>query len=302
MPFSVAHGRLFGGVFAGDSLFFAATIVEITRQIETARPGAVTRGIVDTAPLLERDFARLAGLGWFGKNTLLINKQAGSWLFLSALLVDFELEYDAPHAASHCGTCTRCLDACPTDAFVAPYVLDARKCISYLTIELREPIPVELRAGMGEWVFGCDVCQDVCPWNRKAPVKADPDFEPRAELSPLNAAELLRLGDAEFRQRFRGTPLSRPKRAGLLRNAAIVLGNSGDQRAVPALAQALNDAEPVVRGACAWALGQLGGNLSLAALSERLEIETDPLVLAELAAATLAAGHVTRRVSEGLGG
>ena len=271
-------------------------------QIETARPGAVTRGIVDTAPLLERDFARLAGLGWFGKNTLLINKQAGSWLFLSALLVDFELEYDAPHAASHCGTCTRCLDACPTDAFVAPYVLDARKCISYLTIELREPIPVELRAGMGEWVFGCDVCPDGCPWHRKAPVKADPDFEPRAELSPLNAAELLRLGDAEFRQRFRGTPLSRPKRAGLLRNAAIVLGNSGDQRAVPALAQALNDAEPVVRGACAWALGQLGGNLSLAALSERLEIETDPLVLAELAAATLAAGHVTRRVSEGLGG
>lgn len=220
-------------------------------------PGSRARGVVDTAPLLERDFARLAGLGWFGKNTMLINKRLGSWFFLAGLLVNFELEYDAPHEASHCGTCTRCLDACPTSAFPAPYVLDARKCISYLTIEHRGSIPVELRAGIGDWLFGCDICQEVCPWNRKAPVSTEPAFQPRGDLNPAGARELLALTEDQFRERFDGTPLERPHRAGLLRNAAITLGNSGDRSAIPALTQALADPEPLVQEAAAWALEQM---------------------------------------------
>jgi epoxyqueuosine reductase len=255
---------------------------ELGKFVQRRQPGCRTRGVVDTAPLLERDFARLAGLGWFGKNTLLINKQLGSWLFLSALLVDFELEPDAPHTASHCGTCTRCLDACPTDAFVEPYVLDARKCISYLTIELRDAIPLELRSGMGEWLFGCDVCQDVCPWNRKAPVSQDSHFQPRPDLAPADAISLLGLSEAEFQARFRDTPLSRPKRAGLLRNAAIVLGNRGDPAALPALVQGLSDAEPLVRGACAWALGHFRGTDARTALEHRLAIEPDVAVQGEI--------------------
>lgn len=245
-------------------------------------PESRTRGIVDTAPLLERDFARLAGLGWFGKNTLLINKRQGSWLFLAALLTDLDLVYDSPHETSHCGTCTRCLEACPTNAFDAPYVLDARKCISYLTIELRGPIPESLRTGMGDWVFGCDICQDVCPWNRKAPVSTDVTFAPRTELRPADARRLLRLTAAEFEAEFAGTPLERPGRAGILRNAAIVLGNSGDQTAVPDLIAALADGEPVIRGAAVWALQQLGGNEASVALRSHADHETDPEVRREL--------------------
>src|SRR5690606_13608172 len=196
--------------------------------LHAQRPGCKTRGVVDTAPLLERDFARLAGLGWLGKNTLLINKRAGSYFFLAGLLTDLVLEYDEPHERHHCGTCTRCLEACPTDAFPEPGVLDATKCISYLTIELKGPIPGPLRSGIGDWLFGCDICQDVCPWNRKAPVAREKAFEPQADLDPANAATLLRMSPQEFDARFRHTPFSRPGRAGLLRNAAIVLGNSGD--------------------------------------------------------------------------
>jgi epoxyqueuosine reductase len=251
--------------------------------LASQEPTASIRGVIDTAPLLERDFARLAGLGWFGKNTLLINKHMGSWFFLAALLTNVALDPDLMHTASHCGTCTRCLDACPTDAFVAPYELDARRCISYLTIELRGPIPVELRSGMGDWIFGCDVCQDVCPWNRKAPHSGEPAFSPRSDLRPLDARELLTLGAEAFRARFRHTPLARPKRAGLLRNAAIVLGNQRDRAAVPVLMERLDDIEPVIRGACAWALGQIGG--ACEALRRRLEVETESTVRQELEAA-----------------
>ncbi|MBX3438144.1 MAG: tRNA epoxyqueuosine(34) reductase QueG [Planctomycetaceae bacterium] len=224
-------------------------------------PGCRTRGVVDTAPLLERDFARLAGLGWFGKNTMLINKRQGSWLFLAALLTDVTLTPDAPHATSHCGTCTRCLDACPTNAFPEPYVLDATKCISYLTIELRDrPIPESLRAACGDWLFGCDICQDVCPWNRKAPLSTSTSFEPLPDLHPADAAALLSLDEAAFEARFANSPLARPGRAGLLRNACIVLGNNGDANCVPALTKALDDPEPLIRTAAAWALGRLNGD------------------------------------------
>ncbi len=210
---------------------------------------------MDTAPLLEREFAQLAGLGWIGKNTLLLNKQLGSWFFLAALLTDQELDYDEPHVADHCGTCRACLDACPTGAFVEPYVLDARRCISYLTIELRGPIPDNLRSGVGDWLFGCDICQDVCPWNHRAPASPEAAFAPLEDMNPVvELAALFALDDAAFRERFRHTPLWRAKRRGLLRNAAIVLGNRPHAAAIPALIRGLNDPEPLVRGASAWAL------------------------------------------------
>lgn len=248
-------------------------------------PGCRTRAVVDTAPLLERDFARLAGLGWFGKNTMLIHKRLGSDLFLGAVLTDAELEYDQPHETSHCGTCRRCLDACPTDAFPEPYVLDARRCISYLTIELKAHVPAELRPGVQNWLFGCDVCQDVCPWNRKSPRSNRREFFPQEGMNPASAVEFLEMSQAEFEDRFRDTPLSRPGWRGMRRNAAIVLGNCGDARAVPALVVALNDAEPVVRLSAAWALGRIGGETSKAALQARLEMEDNADVVRELRSA-----------------
>ncbi|MSR56829.1 MAG: tRNA epoxyqueuosine(34) reductase QueG [Planctomycetaceae bacterium] len=258
---------------------------DLTRFVTEQYPGSRARGVVDTAPLLERDFARLAGLGWFGKNTMLINKRLGSWFFLAALLTDLELDYDAAHDTDHCGTCTRCLDACPTDAFVEPYVLDARRCISYLTIEHRGPIADELREGVGDWLLGCDVCQEVCPWNRKAPVTDEPAFQPRTDLSPADALELLSLTPEQFRDRVDATPLERPKRSGLLRNAAIVVGNLGNPAGIPALIHALSDEEPLIRGAAVWALGRFSQEAASRALQAHRQIEDDPTVCDELEAA-----------------
>lgn len=221
------------------------------------RPDCLGRGVVDTAPLLERDFARRAGLGWFGKNTMLLNKRLGSYFFIGALLTNLELACDPPHTARHCGTCTACLDACPTHAFVGPGLLDARRCISYLNIEHRGDIPEELRSGLGDWLFGCDVCQEVCPWNRKAPPGTEPLLQARPELEKVDLIELLRLSEETFRRRFGGTALMRTKRRGLLRNAALVLGNTGDADALPALRHALEDPEPLVREAAGWAIEQI---------------------------------------------
>lgn len=220
-------------------------------------PGAQGRGVVDTAPLLERDFARRAGLGWFGKNTMLIHKKLGSYFLLGALLLDVELEPDEPFTAHHCGTCTACLDACPTHAFAAPGVLDARRCISYLTIELRSSIAEDLRAPMGDWVFGCDICQEVCPWNRKAPPGREPALQSRNDWAALDLMEIMGLSEEGFRTRFRGSALMRCKRGGLLRNAAIVLGNQGDPAALPVLEKACADADPLVREAAGWAIGRI---------------------------------------------
>jgi len=232
---------------------------DLAAWLEAEVPGSRAKGAADTAPLLERDFARRAGLGWFGKNTMLIDKHRGSFFFLAALLTSVELPASEPHTPSHCGTCTACLDACPTGAFPEPGVLDARKCISYLTIELRGSIPLELRESMGGWLFGCDVCQDVCPWNRKGEPGA---FPTNPELLALDPVELLSLDDAEFRRRFRGTSLMRTKRTGLLRNAAIVLGNTGDASAVPALEKASGDGDEMIREAAEWALTRLRQRLS----------------------------------------
>jgi epoxyqueuosine reductase len=259
-------------------------LAEFLRELE---PAARVRGVVDTAPLLEREFAQLAGLGWVGKHTLLINRQQGSWFFLAALLTDIELMYDMPHETDHCGTCRACLDACPTDAFPQPYVLDASRCISYLTIELREAVPADLRFGMGEWVFGCDLCQDVCPWNGRAALSREADFEPRAGNNPLDLIALFELDDVGFRQRFRHTPLWRPKRRGLLRNAAIVLGNCPTPVALPALCRGLEDCEPLVRGACAWALGRYPHAAARKALQRRRELETDAEARREIEAALM---------------
>jgi epoxyqueuosine reductase len=258
-------------------------------------PNSRARGVVDTAPLMERDFAQLAGLGWIGKNTLLLNRDHGSWFFLAALITEVELLYDQPHETDHCGTCRACLDACPTNAFPQPYVLDASRCISYLTIELRDAIPVELREGVGDWVFGCDVCQDVCPWNSRSPVSRDAAFAPLDDSNPIELIALFELDDAAFRERFRHTPLWRPKRRGLLRNAAIVLGNRPTPDAIPALIRGLNDDEPLVRGACAWALGCSNAQEAYDALTLRLVIEKVSDVVTEICAAIQALNGVGAR-------
>ena len=220
-------------------------------------PNETSRGVVDTAPLLEREFAQLAGIGWIGKNTMLINKEQGSYFFLAALLSTAELEPDVAQTVDHCGSCTACLDACPTDAFPKPFVLDATRCISYLTIELRSEIPESLRSGIGDWVFGCDICQEVCPWNRHGNFCEESDLAIDYENAHLDLPALFELDDDAFRRRFRKTPLWRSKRRGILRNAAIVLGNQGDATHINTLAGGLTDAEPLVRAACAWALGQI---------------------------------------------
>lgn len=210
-------------------------------------PGTRTRGVADTAPLLERDFARRAGLGWVGKNTMLINKHRGSYIMLGALLTDAELQPDSPHRADHCGTCTACLTACPTDAFPSPGVLDARKCISYLNIEVKGSHTDEQRKMVGDWIYGCDICQDICPWNRKSVT----------ETTTVDARELLVLDNPAFKDRFRKTVADRIHRRGLARNAAIVLGNTGDTDALPALQAALNDEDADVRAAAEWAIKKI---------------------------------------------
>ena len=225
--------------------------------IKTQAPAAEARGVVDSAPVMEREFAQLAGLGWIGKNTLLLNRQWGSWFFLAALLTDLELPSDEPMATDHCGTCTACLDACPTNAFPQPYVLDATRCISYLTIEQRGSVSDELRSQIGDWVFGCDVCQDVCPWNRRAPQTEEASFLPLPTSNPLQLIELFRMTDDDFRRLYRRTPLWRPKRRGLLRNAAIVLGNQRCKEALTVLETYATDEDEVVRDACTWAIERI---------------------------------------------
>ncbi len=194
----------------------------------------VTRCYVDTGPLVERVYAKYAGVGWIGKNTCILNQRLGSWLFLGVILTSLELPPDLPEP-DRCGTCTRCIDACPTDALIAPYQLDSNRCISYLTIEKRGEVPEELRAGMGRQVFGCDICQDVCPWNRKAPVTHEPMFQPRPGVVNPALDWLAEMTAEEFRIQFRGSPIKRAKLSGMRRNAVIAMGNSGNSKFVPSL-------------------------------------------------------------------
>jgi epoxyqueuosine reductase len=243
------------------------------------------KAYVDTGPILEREAAANAGVGWVGKHTNLIRHGTGSWLLLGEILTTAELEYDVP-TRNLCGTCTRCIDACPTDAIVEPYRVDSRKCISYLTIELKGRLPTEMRPQIGDWIFGCDICQEVCPWNRKIGPAPQDHFTARGEdVRHPDLIELMRVDEETFRERYRKSPIKRAKRRGLLRNAAVALGNSGDRRVVPALIQALQDLEPLVREHAAWALGQLGGTEARNALEARLESETEESVLESIQAA-----------------
>ncbi len=284
-PLAAGQGRVsryaFGELDYHD--WIHARLKQFKKTIATWQPEASVRGVVDTAPLLEREFAQLAGLGWIGKNTMLLNKQLGSLFFLAAILIDQPLVYDDPHDASHCGTCTACLTACPTDAFPKPGVLDATRCISYLTIELRDEIPAELRPGMHDWVFGCDVCQDVCPWNNKAPASDHAAFYPANDRAPLQLRSLFTMSDDDFRDRFRKTPLWRTKRRGVVRNAAIVLGNQPHADNIAPLSQGLNDEEWLIRGASAWALGQHAVPAAAAHLTARQQREENEHVLREIA-------------------
>jgi epoxyqueuosine reductase len=211
---------------------------------------------VDTGPIVERVYAKYAGVGWIGKNTCVLNQKLGSWLFLGVILTSLELRPDLP-APDRCGTCTRCLDACPTNAFLGPYQLDANKCISYLTIEKRGALPEELREGMGRHVFGCDICQDVCPWNRKAPVSNAPEFQPREGMVNPALEWLAEMKAEEFREKFRGSPIRRAKLSGVRRNAITAMGNSGNRDFLPTLKRLRNDEDAGIAESAEWAIRRL---------------------------------------------
>jgi epoxyqueuosine reductase len=348
-PAGGLRGRVSRYAWGRDYHDVLANKLERLAAFLQARLGRPLRHVVavDSKPLLEREYAARAGLGFVGKNACLIDWERGSWLFLAELLVDVALAPDAPRVAApltrpsarrdgspetapldamtgdplpwtlreSCGSCTACLDACPTGAIVAPKTVDARRCISYLTIELKGPIPEPLRPALGAWVFGCDVCQDVCPWNHRVPRTSaartaaaetcEPAFQATPERAHPSLADLLGLDEAAFRARFAGTPLLRPKRRGLLRNAALALGNvtppvgapdPGGLRlpALAALRHALADPEPLVRGAAAWALGRIGGAVARETLAGRLPNESDPTVVGEVRRALAGLGESAR--------
>ena len=238
------------------------------------------RFYVDDGPMLDRAVAQRAGLGWFGKNTNILTSSHGSWIFLGQVLTDLELEPDTPSKKT-CGNCTKCIVACPTQAIVAPYVIDNKKCISYLTIENRGSIPRHMRPQVMDWVFGCDICQEVCPVNRKVNYSCEPEFQ-RGGFTTLDLVDILEMTEEEFQERFRGSALKRAKRVGLQRNACVALGNLGDSQAVPALAKALLHGEVLVRGHAAWALGKLGGQTAATTLKESLVPEKDSWVREEI--------------------
>jgi epoxyqueuosine reductase len=215
---------------------------------------------VDTGPLLERDFAQRAGLGFVGKHTSVISRKFGNWILLAEIITTLELEPDAPEK-NHCGKCARCLAACPTNAITAPFQLDARRCISYLTIELKGAIPVELRPAIGNRIFGCDDCLAVCPWNRFARAGNLMKTSSRPELDRAALIELLQIDEAGFQSRFAGTPILRVKRRGLLRNVCVALGNVGDASALPHLQKAANDPEPLIAAHATWAIAQIQSRL-----------------------------------------
>src|ERR1022692_464490 len=232
--------------------------LKLLADFVNGRGGSCTRSLwyVDTGPLLERDLAQRAGLGFIGKHTNLISRQLGNWLFLSEIITTLDLEPDAPEK-NRCGSCTRCITACPTSAITAPFQLDARRCISYLTIELKGSIPVELRPAIGNRIFGCDDCLQVCPWNRFAREGQMMKAHARPDLAQPDLVELLSLEEGGVKRRFAGTPMLRAKRRGLLRNVCVALGNIGDEKALPALQEAESDHEPLVAEHATWAIEQI---------------------------------------------
>ncbi|SRR5579884_106147 len=247
-----------------DIVLGALRKVEAT-LVEERRAAGVeisTRSYVDTGPVLERVYAKYAGIGWIGKNTCIINQELGSWIFLGVIVTSIPYSEFIPDqrleiAPDRCGSCTRCIDACPTDALIGPHQLDASRCIAYFTIEKRGSIPESERERIGRHVFGCDICQDVCPWNRKAPVTTNADFEADDSLIDPDLAELAQMSPEQFRQRFRGSPISRAKYSGFLRNVAIAMGNSGLQEYIPELERLARSEDPIIAEHAVWALARL---------------------------------------------
>jgi epoxyqueuosine reductase len=274
---------------------FKARLKELVGFIQEKVGAEVpNRWYTDTGAILERELAQRAGLGWIGKNTCLINPQAGSYFLLAEILLGIDLEPDAPFLPDRCGSCTRCLEVCPTQCILPDRTLDARRCISYLTIELKGPIPEQLRSQMGDWVFGCDICQMVCPWNvRFASPQGDPAFAPRPGYAEADLTEEMSLSPEALNNKFRGSPVKRAKRRGYQRNVAVALGNVStgtgnlaEAAAVAVLKEALlGDPEALVRGHAAWALGQIGGEPAFEALRQARSAEGDDFVLGEIEAA-----------------
>ncbi len=249
-------------------------------QKVAAMTGGEVKVFVDTAPLMEKPLAAQAGLGWQGKHTNLVSRQFGSWLFLGVILTDAALEPD-PAEEDHCGNCRACLDICPTDAFPAPYRLDARRCISYLTIEHKGPVPAEFRKAMGNRIYGCDDCLAVCPWNKFASASREAKLAARGELAAPPLAELAKLDDAGFRAFFSGSPVKRIGRNRFIRNVLIAMGNSGDHDLLQSVLPHLSDPDPLVRGAAVWSLAQLAGRGEIVSIRRGLAAETDDSVKAE---------------------
>jgi len=257
-----------------------ALVDDLSQQLDSE---ISARWYVDDGPMLDRAAAARSGLGWFGKNTNILTSELGSWIFLGQIITDLELEPDAS-VKKTCGNCVSCMDACPTGAIVAPYVIDNARCISYQTIENRGAIPREIRPLMLDWVFGCDICQEVCPVNRKGVPAREPQFGRRG-LAIADLTGLLQMTEEQFRARFSGTPIMRARYSGMQRNACVALGNLKNPEAVPALAGALDSPSPLVRSHAAWALGETGTREAVAALQEALEIEQDAEALEEIAEA-----------------
>jgi len=237
-------------------LIVKSRLEQLLDFIRNQEPSARGRCYVDTGPIMEKVWGAQTALGWMGKHTNLITRDRGSWFFVGVILLDLDLEYDSPEK-DYCGECRRCLDACPTGAIIAPYVLNARLCISYLTIELRGPIPTHLRPLMGNRIYGCDDCQEVCPWNRFAVRTAETSFEPREGNLMPDLLPLVHMTPAEFKGRFKGSPVLRATRDGFVRNVVVALGNSGRTEAIPALNSALHDPSSLVRGHADWALNRI---------------------------------------------
>lgn len=287
-PYPSPHGNLGGGNIASYALNqdyhivlvkrLQALMADIEEWVEAPVPN---RLYTDTGPILEKEFAMRAGLGWIGKNTTLINKEHGSYFFLAEILLGLELIPDPPILDNFCGTCTRCLDTCPTGALREPFTLDANRCISYLTIEHKGEIPEKMRGRMGDWIFGCDICQIVCPWNKPGQEASGilEEFQPREELLHVDLAQEMGLTQEDFSARFKGSPIKRAKRRGYLRNVAIALGNRGEEDALPVLEIALHDNEPLIRSHTAWAAEKIGGERTSKIIGKSLENETDPGVI-----------------------
>ena len=256
------------------------------REFCDGLPAIVGRSVrhrifVDDGPMNDRAAARRAGIGWFGKNTNILTPSHGSWVLLGQVITDLDLEPGNPLKKT-CGSCVRCIDDCPTGAIVAPYVVDNTRCISYLTIELRGTVPRNLRPLMGDWIFGCDICQDVCPVNIKAVPGATAEFQQRTGFSTPDLLPILEMDQDTFSKKYRNSPIKRAKLIGLKRNACIALGNNGDPRAIEPLTKVLLESEPLVRSHAAWALGQIGGPEAVAALQMALNSETESHVAQEI--------------------